>query len=167
MDSEEFKNTWLQYSGRFYRTAFFLLESAEDATDAVQDLYLKLWDNRDYLHDVKNPQAYGTTILRNLCMDRIRHSHVSETQDIDSVPEGRIPAQAETPERKMMTKETLGKLESLIEKLPDRQRNVLKLNAYDHLGYDEISERTGLSGIYVRVLISTARKSLRKQMKEI
>ena len=35
MNSEEFKSIWLPLSGRFYRVAFYILESQEDAEDAV------------------------------------------------------------------------------------------------------------------------------------
>ena len=38
----EIKKIWLSLSDRFYRVAYHILESQEDAEDAVQELYLKL-----------------------------------------------------------------------------------------------------------------------------
>ena len=43
---EDFRNIWLPLSERFYRVAWYLLESEQDAEDAVQELYLKLWKLR-------------------------------------------------------------------------------------------------------------------------
>ena len=70
----DFKDIWLPYSVRFYRVAYHLLESQQDAEDAVQTLYLKLWDSRDRMSEIKNPLAYGIFILKNICIDRIRRS---------------------------------------------------------------------------------------------
>lgn len=72
MTSAQFHTVWLPLQGRFYRIAFYLLENDADAKDAVQDLYLKLWNLRDHLDLIREPQAYGAHMLRNLCIDRIR-----------------------------------------------------------------------------------------------
>ena len=37
----DFNNIWIPLAERFYRVAFHLLESGQDAEDAVQELYLK------------------------------------------------------------------------------------------------------------------------------
>ena len=68
----DFSNIWLPYADRFYRVAFHLLESEPDAEDAVQELYLKLWKARGSLGNVGNPAAYGISVLKNICIDRIR-----------------------------------------------------------------------------------------------
>ena len=49
MNRQAFQDSWIPLQGRFYRMAYFMLESEADAKDAVQDLYLKLWNLRDHL----------------------------------------------------------------------------------------------------------------------
>ena len=49
MTSQAFHTVWLPLQERFYRMAYFMLENDADAKDAVQDLYLKLWNIRDKL----------------------------------------------------------------------------------------------------------------------
>ena len=61
----------------FYRVAFHLLESREEAEDAVQELYLKLYESKHRLMAVSEPLAYGISVLRNICIDRIRRRTVS------------------------------------------------------------------------------------------
>ena len=67
-----FETGFVSLSDRFYRVAFYLLEDREKALDAVQDLFLKLWKMRDMLDGVRNPEAFGIVMIRNLCLDRIR-----------------------------------------------------------------------------------------------
>ena len=83
MATGEFKRRWLPLSDRFYRVAFYILESREEALDAVQDLYAKLWKMGPALDSVLNPEAYGLALLKNMCMDRVRHSRVAAADPID------------------------------------------------------------------------------------
>ena len=81
MTERAFHTVWMPLQARFYRIAFYILESEADAKDAVQDLYLKLWNLRDNLEMVQNPSAYGTMLLKNLCIDRIRRARPTEPPD--------------------------------------------------------------------------------------
>ena len=56
MTRQAFQDIWIPLQGRFYRIAFYILENEADARDAVQDLYLKLWNLRDHLELIRNPQ---------------------------------------------------------------------------------------------------------------
>ena len=67
MTEKEFNSTYLSLAEACYRVAFYILESEADAEDALQELFLKLWKNRDSLDGIQNPKAYVMTLLRNLC----------------------------------------------------------------------------------------------------
>lgn len=156
----DFGNIWLTHAERFYRVAFYLLESESDAEDAVQELYLKLWKTRDSLGDVKNPVAYGISIMKNICMDRIRRRYVRKAEPLEKAP----PIEDAPPESRSELKDTLAYLLKEMEKLPQRQRDVLKMRAIEGLEYKEISQRTGLSQVHVRVLVTQARKTLKSKI---
>ena len=51
-----------------------------------------------------------------------------------------------------------------IERLPARQRDVMKMYVFEEMSYDEIAEKTGMTNLTLRVLLSNARKSLRNQI---
>ena len=74
MNSETFRIKYLSLADTLYRVAFYILEQECEAKDAVQDLYLKLWQKKDELDGVSAPKAYCITLLKNLCIDRIRRS---------------------------------------------------------------------------------------------
>ena len=156
----DFSNIWLPLTDRFYKVAFYLLESELDAEDAVQELYLKLWSARSSLADVRNPFAYGVSLLKNICIDRIRKRTVRNAEPLEKAP----PLAEVSAHRHMEIKDTLRFLLGEMEKLPQRQREVLKLRAMEGLEYEDISRRTGLSQVHVRVLVAAARKTLKSKL---
>ena len=155
-----FSDIWLPLADRFYRVAFYLLESELDAEDAVQELYLKLWSTRSSLSDVRNPFAYGVSMLKNICIDKVRRRAVRKVEPLEKAP----PMEDSPMERRAHMKDSLNLLMTEIEKLPPKQRDVLKMKAIEGLEYEEISRRTGLSQVHVRVLVAMARKTLKQKI---
>ena len=157
MTEREFHSRYLSLSDALYRVAFYILEDVEEAEDAVQELYLKLWKNRDALDGIRNPKAYAMTLLRNFCLDRVRH--VARIADAD-VP-GNMGGEFD-PDKAMDQKERLEMVLAAVKSLPDRQREILILRTVEGLSYEEIEERTGMNYLTLRVLLSRARQTLKK-----
>ncbi len=157
MTGEEFADRFLVYSDSFYRVALYILESDADAKDAVQEMYVRLWKARDTLSAVKNPKSYGIVMVRNLCLDKLRSSSYRNTELLrtDMMSE-------ETPYEDISGKERFREVAKAISGLPERERTVLLMKVFDGLTYDEISERTGMSNLTLRVLLSNARRKIRK-----
>lgn len=72
MDAESFKKEFLPYHRKLYRVAYRLLENSADAEDIVQEAYLKLWDKREGLTVISNPEAFSVTLVKNMCFDLLR-----------------------------------------------------------------------------------------------
>lgn len=162
MTSAQFDSVWLPHQAAFYRLAFYILENEEEARDAVQDLYLKLWDSRDGLASIENPKAYGLHLLRNRCIDRIR----SRTRHRSSPLDGLEPGEEESPEEKLGRMQEVQLLRKAMEKLPEKQRKLLEMRVFQEMDYDRISEITGLSQVNVRVSLTLARKNLKTRMQK-
>lgn len=156
----DLKEIWLTFSGRFYRIAYYILDSQEDAEDAVQELYLKIFSGSKNMMDVKNPVAYGTTLLRNICIDRIRRRNAVRTEEIQEY----IVSDTSRPDETSACRDALKYLLLEMEKLPEKQSRALKMRAFEGLEYQEIAKRMRLSQVNVRVLISIARKQLKRRM---
>lgn len=151
----EFNTVWLPLQGQFYRMAFYMLENEADAKDAVQDLYIKLWNLREHLEIIREPSSYGAMMLKNLCIDFIRKRKPS-----DELPENM--AADDPPDRVMDLREDLQTVSKAMEKLPPGQRKLLELRVLRGLSYEEIQQETGLSGLNIRVQVSLARKKLKQ-----
>lgn len=130
MTAEEFIRVYLPLGKGLYRVAFRLLGSQEEAEDAVQDLYLKVWAHREELDRVNNPQAWTLILLRNLCIDRLR---ARPGQRAVSDPES-VPAE-EAPERNARLEQVLkaGKYEPLLQKQDEHGSLRLYLKAKDNV----------------------------------
>ena len=164
MDGAEFRKVWLPLSENFYRVAYYILESESDARDAVQDLYVKLWNSRSALDGIVKPLSYGNMVLKNICMDRIRRASVRRAETLEeSIP---VESPDPPPDGKLSEKKTLKYIRQLIEELPEKQRIVMKLRVFEDMEYSEISKLTGLSELNLRVLLSTARKTLKNKLKD-
>lgn len=155
----DFRKIWLPLADRFYRVAYHLLESRPDAEDAVQELYLKILSMHAKLVYVRDPAAYGITLLKNICIDRIRRRESRRAEQLEEF----IAADTSGPEKQMAEKDTLARVMNEMERLPEKQAKVLRMRAVEGLEYDEIARRTGLSQVNIRVLISIARKTLKKR----
>ena len=157
----DFRNIWMPLAERFYRAAYYMLESQQDAEDAVQELYLKIWKFHANLTDLKSPAAYGMSLLKNICIDRIRRREIRKAEPLEAgVPQADAP-----PEKRLAARDILKKVMEEIDRLPQKQAQVMKMMVIEDLDYKEISERTGLSQVHVRVLISTARKTLKQKLR--
>lgn len=154
----EIKEIWLPLSDRFYRVAYHILESQEDAEDAVQELYLKLIKSPGKFSEIQDPAAFGITILRNICIDTIRRREKRRSEELEEY----MISDISSPDNATAEKDRLRTLIQEIDRLPQKQSMVLKMRTIDGLEYDEIAQRTGLSQVNIRVLISIARKTLKK-----
>lgn len=156
MSTEEFTELYLPLRGALYRVAFFILESEDDAMDAVQDLYLKLLSSPDALETVRNPKAYCITLMRNICLDRVRKASRHPDTEVMEAVSDESPADERMSDRQRI-KDICQKLSSL----PERERTVLRMKVFEDLSYDEIQKRTGIGYLSLRVLLSNARRKLR------
>lgn len=159
MTSERFQAVYLPLSETLWQVAFYILEDSAEAEDAVQELFLKLWNGRDALDSIRSPKGYCITLLRNLCLDRIRRA--SRTVIPEVLPD---PPVEDRQDDAVDQRERLAKVLDAIKSLPDRQRQVLTLRTLDGLSYEEIADRTGLNYLTLRVLLSQARTQLKKMI---
>ena len=138
-----------------------MLESEQDAEDAVQELYLKLWKSRDCLNDLHSPVSYGLSLLKNICIDRIRRREVRQHEPMGVV---KLLTDA-SPDNDLASKDLLSLVMEEMERLPEKQAEVMRLMVREGLDYKEISERMRLTQVHVRVLVSAARKTLKQKLK--
>ncbi len=161
MTQEKFRNDWLPLGDSLYRVAYYILEDEADARDAVQDLFVKLLSLGGKLDEVKAPKAYAITMLRNMCIDRIRTAKRFYTISCGE-DESYLSFLATEPDV-MASKEKLRRVLAIIEGLPPKQREVIRQRIFEERSYEEISQITGLSENNLRVLLSMARKTIRSK----
>jgi RNA polymerase sigma-70 factor (ECF subfamily) len=97
--------------------------------------------------------------MKNLCIDKLRRE-----QKVQSIEPGPDISESRLTDEDYDAREKLERVLAAIERLPARQRDVMKMYVLEEMSYDEIEKRTGMSNLTLRVLLSNARKSLRNQI---
>lgn len=157
MTPEKFNQVWLPLSERLRPVALQIMKRSEDADDALQDLYVKLWRNRDKLDRIEAPAAYATTLLRNLCIDKCRSNRLRSPLPLETAGED-----AQDCENRIEQANALARAEAAIGQLPFTQREIIRLRILEDLSFEDVADLMGHSPLYIRVQLSMARKKLKK-----
>ncbi|MCD8081538.1 MAG: RNA polymerase sigma factor [Bacteroides sp.] len=159
MDAEIFKRKFLPYHKRLYYIAYRLLENEADAQDIVQEAYLKMWNKREGLTVISNPEAFSVTLVRNMCFDLLRSGkYLLQRQCVELATIHEQPQNDRSEE-----KEQAYMIRQLIATLPEQQQQIITLRDIRECSYEEIEKITGLSAVNIRVILSRARKKIREQ----
>jgi len=156
MTAQEFKQRFMPFHRLLYRVAYHTTGNQQDAEDLLQDTYLKLWTKRDDLPPDAQTEAYLITLMRNLYRDqrRLKSNIVHETYEPDK--------SYEPYEEEEEALDNRAELRSLIDRLPDKQREVMKAHIVEDKTYEEIQRDTGLSNGNIRVIITRAKQTIIK-----
>ena len=139
-----------------YREAYRMLCDRCEAEDAVQNLYLRLWERKEDLRNLVAPEAYCRTLLRNICIDRWRQIRAHDDEEQIELDKIAVHSPPETDK-----KEADECLQHFLAGLPQQQQQIIrmKMNGYTP---EEIEQITGLSQGNIRVTLSRVRKKFRE-----
>lgn len=154
----------MTYYPRMIRFArqYVLLE--EDAENIVQDIFLILWEKRDVLDIRVSLVPYLFTLVKNKCLDFVRHKTVCE----EFANEWKVKRAAlEQLNYSFTSDEDIEKLvASAIESLPERCREIFIKSRIEGRKYKEIAEELDLSVNTVENQMSIALRKLRLELKD-
>ncbi|MBV9760155.1 MAG: sigma-70 family RNA polymerase sigma factor [Acidobacteriaceae bacterium] len=161
-DSSAFERLMLLHEKMVLRTAQRLLLNTEDAKDAAQEVFLKLYKNLGRFRDDGDlaPWLYRMTV--NVCFDSKRK--VKAAIPIDCAPDSHDAAP--DPEKTLRAAEQRRLVFSAIERLPERERAAVVLRDIEGCTTAEAAAILGSSEETVRSQISTARAKIRKFVAE-
>ena len=144
----------------FFSIAYRMLGSASDAEDVLQDAWLR-YAAADR-SAIRSPQAFATTIVTRLCLDRLKSARTTREEYIGPwLPEPVLTREMDDPEGTLQRAEsvTLAFL-VLLEKLSPEERAVFLLKDVFEYGHEEIADILGLSIENSRQLLHRARARL-------
>lgn len=157
MTERRFNDEIIPMHAAMYRVAVAILGSADDAADVVQDIMVRLWNNRNSLDSVSSLGGYAINAVRNECVTRMTRTQPSAP--IDFVAE---KCSDDDQQAAMERRESLRIVAGAIQTMPDTQRQVMELSAFGAFSSQEIAEATGLTEVNVRALLSRGRKKLKQ-----
>jgi RNA polymerase sigma-70 factor (ECF subfamily) len=160
MKSSEFKSLVMPLSDRLYRLAYSLLGNREEAEDAIQEVYLKLWKMRKTLHQYDSVEALSVRMTRNQSLDFLRRRQ--KTREIQNEQAGIQYDNEKSPSEILEQQERKEILLKMIDQLPEPQRSLVYFRHVEEKEYQEIEKLMDMNENAIRVSISRARKKLRE-----
>ena len=160
-DADIFKALFHAHCQALIYFAYRFVRDMHIAEDIVQEVFVKVWKNRNTLDFTENMETYLFTAVRNLSLKHPRHTDVKRkgTQLIQ-IQLGNVP----TPDEILNYKEIETAVEKTIQDLPERCRQIFSMNRYDGLTYNEISKILNISVKTVETQMSRALRFLRKRL---
>lgn len=151
---------------RALRVAFQYLRNADDADEAVQDAFVKVFLHIEQYREDLSFDVWFTRILANASLDRLKartrqQRFIAPTTDDDERSVEQVAATDASTERRLLARERWEQVSQAVAGLPDRQRLVFTLSQVDERTPAEIAAATGMSAATVRVHLFRALRKLR------
>ncbi len=163
MTERRFQELVLEQKDRLFRYALRIVGNEAEAEDVVQEVFIKLWNQRQYADQIDNLEAWLTTLTRNQSIDKVRSKH-RRTEPIDKrfdMKDAQI-----SPHRQTELNETLELVKTWIDELPPKQKEIMHLRDIEGLAYKEIAQMLGLTLDQVKVNLFRARQAIRQKMQQ-
>jgi len=161
-DEIAFQEIYLRHWKRLLVIARGKLPLTDSPEDIVQDLFVKLWENRHNLL-VENPSAYLTTALRHAIINIFRGRLVKEKYVVHI--QSSSPVEYNT-EHQVALNDLVSSVHRQVQELPEKTREIFVLNRMEFKSAKEISAQLHISERTVEYHISHALKTLRPYFNE-
>ncbi len=141
-DAKSFDTLFNIYSNKLFRFAFSLLKNEEDAKEIVQETFFKIWNKRKDIDSSKSFKSFLFSISYNLIIDQLRFKLKDKKfrDSLENYFKNQINFQDNNTDYNILKKE----IEDIINKLPERRRQIYLLSREHGLSHKEIAEKLNI-----------------------
>jgi RNA polymerase sigma-70 factor (family 1) len=163
-DNIAFEELFKRHHKKLYLFLYRLLNSKEDAEEIVQDTFLKIWERREEFIESYPFEAFLFQIAKNTFLNlnrkrvnrKVFESHLKFFEERSST---------ET-EDYVIFEETKAILNTIMEQLPPRRKEIFLLRRIEGLSRCEIAEKLGISVLTVDSQLLKANKYMKDELKK-
>ena len=160
-DAAAFSLLYDLYWLKVYNFARLYITSSSVISEVVQDVFVKVWESKEFLDITKNFDGLLFMITRNIIFNYSRR-HFNELNFKMAVLKGL--ENSYDIEEELHAKDLRIYIERLVNELPPRQKEVFYLSRHEQLSYKEIAERLDITPKTVERHINEALKYLKKNI---
>ena len=160
-DAAAFSLLYDLYWLKVYNFARLYITSSSVISEVVQDVFVKVWESKEFLDITKNFDGLLFMITRNIIFNYSRR-HFNELNFKMTVLKGL--ENSYDIEEELHAKDLRIYIERLVNELPPRQKEVFYLSRHEQLSYKEIAERLDITPKTVERHINEALKYLKKNI---
>ncbi|MGX5820194.1 RNA polymerase sigma factor [Chitinophaga lutea] len=158
-----FRRLYELLAGDLHHYIFLFTGDRADAEEILQDVFVKVWEKRETLHEIRYFRGYIFRMARNHVLNYLRSA-----PSVQSLPSGEndLPLRQPDPSERMVLKEYYRIARDAIERLPQRRREVFRLREEEGCSLDEIAGRLGISKSAVKQHLYAATADIRAYLEQ-
>ncbi|MCB8965532.1 MAG: RNA polymerase sigma factor [Chloroflexota bacterium] len=151
------------YEGQVYRLAVTILRQEQDAEDAVQDVFLRVFERIKSYEGQSSFKTWLTSIVVNTCRDKLRRQKVRHALSLDWL---RGKAAAHDVVEEVSQRQQQQQVWAMVNQLDEKYRLPLILHYVERLSCDEVATVLQIPTSTVYSRLNTARIKLRQLHQE-
>jgi len=163
-DKQEFEKLFRSSYVSLVRYAKSILRDHDTAEEIVQELFFRLWQNRDKLNIESSLNGYLFRSVHNRSLHHIEH------QQVVSRHAGEVAAGTELSSEPVIEaiyySELQAKVARVLERLPERCRMIFRMSRFEGLKYNEIADKLAVNVKTVEADMGKALREFRKALAE-
>ncbi|MNJ87401.1 putative RNA polymerase sigma factor FecI [compost metagenome] len=159
-DEPSFNALYKAYSRPLFLRVVNMIKSEDDAQEIIQELFIKLWQNRDTIDTIKSFQSYIFTIANNLVYNyfrKISHNQALINKLLLNAADHYLDGQ-----ELLENKEAAEIFRKAINQLPPQSKQVFQLCKIDGKSHKEVADLMGISMPTVNSHMTNAVRSIRE-----
>ncbi len=158
-DEQAYKELFFILFNSLTRFATGIVQSKEVAEEVVSDVFISIWTDRAKLNTIDDLQLYIFVAVKNNSIHKLKQLNRRSIVSIDEI-DVEMESIYQTPEEKILSTESLSRIESAMNSLPQRARLILKLAKEDKMRYKDIAALLNISVKTVDNQLAIALKKL-------
>lgn len=156
---QAFSELFRHFYDRLLRFCTQYVQSREAAEEIVSDVFVKIWNRRQALEEIKNLEVYLFIAIKNHSLNYLEQYSSLRITPLTDNGMAQLTNSID-PERTMEWKEVLFKLDQEVDRLPDQCRKVFKLIKEEGFKYKEVAEILNISPRTVETQLFRAMRRL-------
>jgi len=158
-DEAAFRQFYTDNVFRLFQFAFTFVQNREQSEEIVNDVFLKLWQNRSRINQIDNISVYLYVAVKNTAANYLRQQKGKERVDMENHVVHHFYLSPD-PEQLLITDELRKRIAASIDELPGRCKLIFKLVKEDGLSASEVADILDISYKTVTTQLSIALKKL-------
>lgn len=163
-DKREFETLFRSSYASLVRYAQTILKDTDSSEEIVQELFFRLWQDKEKLQIESSLKGYLFRSVHNRCLHFIEHQKVAERHagEVASTTDLTVEPVTEA----IYFSELQARVAKVLERLPQRCSEIFKMSRFEGMKYNEIAEKLSVSLKTVEANMGRALKEFRKALAE-
>lgn len=160
----QFQALYDRYFEKVFKFTFRATKDIGEAEDLAQEVFLKMWQNRDSFASNIPHEVQLLTIARQLVINQYKRNIIRQKVYSSWYEEKQTFSSADNADQILLTSELSARYQQALAELPERRREIFEKSRIEGLSYDQIAEELQITRNTVETQISKALRSLREKL---